>query len=45
MKQILPLLDVSTSTKVLDIGCGIGRWAEAFVGKIDFYHGTDLIPE
>lgn len=39
----LPLLNLSPSDRVLDIGCGIGRWADALIGKVAKYHGTDLI--
>ena len=39
---ILPLLHLKASDRVLDIGCGIGRWADALRGKVARYHGTDL---
>lgn len=30
-----------SSLKILDIGCGIGRWAENFKDKLDLYTGID----
>ncbi|MCG3148406.1 MAG: hypothetical protein PCFJNLEI_01849 [Verrucomicrobiae bacterium] len=39
----LPLLEIQPTDRVLDIGCGIGRWANALAGKVARYHGTDLI--
>jgi len=42
-RVVLPLLVLSPALSVLDIGCGIGRWADALVGKVGRYHGTDLI--
>ena len=39
---VLSMLNVSEDDRVLDVGCGIGRWAEALVSKIQLYHGTDL---
>ena len=38
-----PLLHLKSTDAVLDIGCGIGRWADALEGKVARYHGTDLI--
>ena len=40
--RVIPLLDLSPGAVVLDIGCGIGRWADALVGKIYRYHGIDF---
>lgn len=28
--------------KILDIGCGIGRWAENLINQFDFYTGVDF---
>ena len=41
--KLLPLLGLKPDDSVLDIGCGIGRWADALDGKVARYHGTDLI--
>ncbi|GBR12857.1 class I SAM-dependent DNA methyltransferase [Asaia spathodeae] len=40
-RQIEPLLRLTGSERVLDIGCGIGRWAQTIKDKIDIYHGID----
>lgn len=42
-ETILPKLGLTLADSVLDIGCGIGRWAEALVSSVATYHGTDLI--
>ena len=39
---ILPKLNLDSSIKLLDIGCGIGRWADEINGKIDHYLGIDF---
>lgn len=44
-EKLLPILKLNKSTKVLDIGCGIGRWAKNMALLVDKYHGTDLMPE
>jgi 2-polyprenyl-3-methyl-5-hydroxy-6-metoxy-1,4-benzoquinol methylase len=44
-KKLLPLLNLIKSTKVLDIGCGIGRWAKTMAPLVHKYHGTDLMPQ
>lgn len=40
-QKILPKLGLNSSSRVLDIGCGIGRWADAIEEKIDRYFGVD----
>ena len=40
-KIVLEKLDI-TNKKILEIGCGIGRWAEVFEGKCDSYLGIDF---
>lgn len=42
---ILPLLHLNRESIVLDIGCGIGRWAEHAVPLCKEYVGTDFSPE
>jgi 2-polyprenyl-3-methyl-5-hydroxy-6-metoxy-1,4-benzoquinol methylase len=41
-KIILPLLRLNGKNNVLDIGCGIGRWADSICEKVNYYHGTDF---
>lgn len=40
--SILPKLAIDAESAVLDIGCGIGRWAEACLPICERYHGTDF---
>lgn len=42
---ILPMLDIGPETRVLDIGCGIGRWAGFILPDCGFYCGVDFSPE
>ncbi len=42
---ILPELQISQTSRVLDIGCGIGRWAESLIPLSGYYCGTDFSPE
>lgn len=41
---ILPRLLLSAEHRVLDIGCGVGRWADAVLGRVGRYVGTDISP-
>ena len=41
-EKLLPLMGLTESSSVLDIGCGIGRWAEAVAPTVQSYHGTDF---
>ena len=43
-ERVLPLLAFTGSERVLDIGCGIGRWAAAISDRIATYHGIDASP-
>jgi SAM-dependent methyltransferase len=36
-----PLLGVDSSTTVIDLGCGAGRWAEYLMGRVQNYVGVD----
>lgn len=41
-EKILPKLGINENSKVLDIGCGIGRLAEIIAPKCNYYLGTDF---
>ncbi len=40
--NLLPLLQVDSESEVLDIGCGIGRWAEYSIPVCKYYYGVDF---
>lgn len=40
--RILPLMHFRHDDRVLDIGCGTGRWAEAVAPGVDAYLGIDF---
>lgn len=42
MGLIRPWLALTDSTRVLDIGCGSGRWAQELAGDVHSYVGTDV---
>lgn len=42
---ILPKLALRPDSRVLDLGCGIGRWADALQGRVRRYVGVDFSPE
>ena len=44
-ERVLPILDVKKTDSVLDIGCGVGRWAESLIPLCGDYTGTDLSEE
>ncbi|WP_313319784.1 class I SAM-dependent methyltransferase [Stenotrophomonas sp.] len=39
--KLLPLLQLNGSQRVLDVGCGTGRWAQELVPRSAWYHGID----
>ncbi|WP_338562398.1 class I SAM-dependent methyltransferase [Paraclostridium sordellii] len=41
-EKILPKLGINKNSKVLDIGCGIGRLGEIISPKCNYYLGTDF---
>ena len=45
IKKLIPYLEIDTESKVLDIACGIGRWADAIPCNIAEYCGIDFSPE
>lgn len=40
--KLLPKLQLTESSKVLDVACGIGRWSDAIQEDIDEYCGLDF---
>lgn len=44
-ENILPKMQIDDTSRVLDIGCGMGRWAEALIPISGYYCGTDLSAE
>ncbi len=44
-KFIQPDLKIDSESKVLDIGCGIGRWAETIIPEAKYYLGVDYSEE
>ncbi|MCR5650731.1 MAG: class I SAM-dependent methyltransferase [Lachnospiraceae bacterium] len=42
VSRLLPLLKLDEDSRVLDVACGIGRWADAINKKIDRYVGVDF---
>ena len=40
--KILPLLQLDETARLLDLGCGIGRWADAIDDPIALYMGIDF---
>ena len=42
---ILPQLQVNETSRVLDIGCGMGRWAESVIPLAGKYFGADFSEE
>lgn len=41
-EYIMPMLGVNDKTRVLDLGCGIARWAEYLMPCCKFYCGVDV---
>ncbi|MEJ2631634.1 MAG: class I SAM-dependent methyltransferase [Acidihalobacter sp.] len=39
--SLMPLLDLDASQRVLDVGCGTGRWTGDILASGAYYHGTD----
>jgi len=44
-KRLLPLLKLNGMQRVLDIGCGTGRWTGSIIEHCRAYHGIDFSPE
>jgi 2-polyprenyl-3-methyl-5-hydroxy-6-metoxy-1,4-benzoquinol methylase len=43
-ERVTPLLELSGDDRVLDVGCGIGRWGAAIADRVGRYHGIDASP-
>ncbi|MBM5461517.1 class I SAM-dependent methyltransferase [Pseudomonas sp. P66] len=43
-KLLLPLLELTPQSCVLDAGCGTGRWAETIIPECASYVGVDVSP-
>ncbi|MCM8732533.1 class I SAM-dependent methyltransferase [Hephaestia sp. GCM10023244] len=41
---LLPKMQLESHHRVLDIGCGTGRWAQALLPQCSSYHGADMSP-
>lgn len=41
-ERVMPLLKLGKRARFLDIGCGIGRWADVLEGKVAAYCGVDF---
>lgn len=42
---IVPMLGIDRNTRVLDMGCGVGRWAKFVLPQCGFYYGIDFSEE
>ena len=45
IEKLKPMLAVDQDTKLLDVACGIGRWADAITENIKEYCGVDFSGE
>ena len=43
--RLLPLMNLVPTDRVLDLGCGIGRWAATIAPLVEAYHGVDFTAE
>ncbi|MGN0638561.1 MAG: class I SAM-dependent methyltransferase [Huintestinicola sp.] len=41
-EHILPELELNENSRVLEIGCGMGRWAETVIPMVKCYRGADF---
>lgn len=41
-QKLIPLLRTDKKTRILDVGCGIGRFADAIENEIEYYLGVDF---
>lgn len=45
IEKLYPLLNLGENSRVLDVACGIGRWADAITDDIEEYCGVDFSGE
>ena len=45
VEKLYPLLNLGENSRVLDVACGIGRWADAITDDIEEYCGVDFSGE
>lgn len=45
VEKLIPFLKLDDNSKVLDLACGVGRWADAVRGKALSYTGIDFSSE
>lgn len=45
VETLYPLLNLGKDSKILDIACGIGRWADAIKNEVNEYCGIDFSEE
>lgn len=45
VEKLLPFLNITEDSKILDIACGIGRWADALPENVKEYCGVDFSDE
>jgi SAM-dependent methyltransferase len=43
--RLLPILQLHDGLRVLDVGCGTGRWTKDLTGNSAYYHGIDFSAE
>jgi 2-polyprenyl-3-methyl-5-hydroxy-6-metoxy-1,4-benzoquinol methylase len=43
--RLLPVLQLDSTLRVLDVGCGTGRWTVELAGNSAHYHGIDFSAE
>ena len=41
---LYPLIRLNTDSRILDAGCGTGRWAKVVIPNCGTYHGVDVSP-
>lgn len=44
-EKLLPLLQLDGTQRILDVGCGTGRWADILIPECSWYHGIDACDE
>lgn len=42
--RLLPILELHHDARILDVGCGTGRWTAELAGGTAYYHGIDFSP-